>query len=98
MRAQLKVGPKVRGKNPPTRQLAGTRLRDSQLVVAATAAIRSLPMVPQPSIKVKALNGWIYLEGKVNWRHQRSILEDVIRPLPGVRGVSDSIIIEAVLQ
>lgn len=68
------------------------------MVTAARDAIAVLTTIPQNTIKVTAHDGWIYLDGRVNWRHQRIMLEDVVRSLPGVRGVSDSIIIEASLQ
>jgi len=75
-----------------------SRLADTELVAAATDAIEVLTTVPQESIKVTAHNGWLHLEGTVNWRHQRTILEDVTRHLPGVRGVTDSIVIEAAVR
>ena len=74
------------------------RLADTDLAAAAADAIAVLTTVPTESLKVTARNGWLYLEGAVDWRHQRVIVEDVIRHLPGVRGVTDEIIINAVLQ
>jgi len=74
------------------------RLADTDLAAAAADAIEVLTTVPTESLKVTARNGWLYLEGAVDWRHQRVIVEDVIRHLPGVRGVTDEIIINAVLQ
>ena len=71
---------------------------DTDLAAAATEAIAWLTTVPQETITVTAHNGWLHLEGKVNYRHQRAILEDVTRHLPGVRGVTDSIMIEAAIQ
>jgi osmotically-inducible protein OsmY len=74
------------------------RLDDRRLAAAATEAIEILTTVPQESIKVTARNGWLCLEGTVNWRHERTIVEDVTKHLPGVRGVSDLITITATLQ
>ncbi|HTL56852.1 MAG TPA: BON domain-containing protein [Candidatus Limnocylindrales bacterium] len=74
------------------------RLDDRQLAAAATEAIEILTTVPQESIRVTARNGWLWLEGTVNWRHERTIVEDVTKHLPGVRGVSDLITINASLQ
>src|SRR5262245_8738316 len=74
------------------------RLADLRLAAAATEAIEILTTVPQESIKVTARDGWLWLEGNVSWRHERTIVEDVTKHLPGVRGVSDLITINAVLQ
>jgi osmotically-inducible protein OsmY len=78
-------------KRPNTGQLA-----DADLAAAAADAIEWLTTVPQETIKISARNGWLYLEGTVNWRSQRTIVEDVTRHLPGVQGVTDSITINAV--
>jgi osmotically-inducible protein OsmY len=75
-----------------------SRSTDADLAAAAADAIEVLTTVPPESIKVTARNGWLYLEGEVDWRHQRIIVEDVTRHLPGVRGVIDSITINAGLQ
>ncbi len=75
-----------------------SRSADTDLAAAAADAIEVLTTVPLESIKVTARNGWLHLEGAVEWRHQRTIVEDVIRFLPGVRGINDEITINAVLQ
>jgi osmotically-inducible protein OsmY len=75
-----------------------SRLADMGLAAAASDAIEVLTTVPPESIRVTARNGWLYLEGNVEWRHQRTIVEDVTRNLQGVKGVIDEITINAVLQ
>jgi osmotically-inducible protein OsmY len=74
------------------------RRADADLAAAAVDAIEVLTTVPQESIKVTAHNGWLHLEGTVSGRHQRTILEEVTRQLPGVQGVTDSTTIEGVLR
>ena len=69
---------------------------DTDLAAAAADAIEVLTTVPPESIKVTARSGLLYLEGELESRHQRTIVEDVTRHLPGVRGVIDSITINAV--
>ena len=72
------------------------RLTDLDLAAAAVDAIEWLTTVPQETIKVTVRNGWLYLEGTVDWRHQRTTVEEVTRHLPGVQGVIDSITINSV--
>ena len=67
---------------------------DTELAAAATNAIDCLTTVPLERIKVRAQDGWLHLEGSVNWDRQRTMLEEVTRPLEGVRGVTNSIMIQ----
>jgi osmotically-inducible protein OsmY len=74
----------------------GTASRsDTELAAAVTEAIDCLTTVPLDRVKVRARDGWLHLEGTVNWDRQRTTLEEVTRPLEGVRGVTNSIMIQA---
>src|SRR5689334_7468553 len=89
--SELKKDVLAKQHKPWVKQPDLTRSADTGLAAAAAEAIEVLTTVPPESIKVTARNGWLYLEGEVDWRHQRTIVEDVTRHLPGVRGVIDSI-------
>jgi len=52
---------------------------DTDLAAAAADAIEVLTTVPAESIKVTARSGWLYLQGELESRHQRTIVEDVTR-------------------
>jgi hypothetical protein len=64
---------------------------DQELAIAAVNAIECLTTVPLDMLRVTARNGFLHLEGTVSGEHQRTILEEVTRPLAGVLGVVDSI-------
>ena len=96
--SELKRDGKTKQRKSWVKQLDSNRSPDTDLAAAATNAIAWLTTVPQETIAVTARNGWLHLEGTVNYRHQRTIVEDVTRHLPGVRGVTDSIIIEATIR
>ena len=49
--------------------------------------------IPNDSIKVKVEEGWVYLEGTVEWNYQREAAIKVVRNLIGVKGVNSSIVI-----
>jgi osmotically-inducible protein OsmY len=68
---------------------------DAALATAAVDAIGCLTTVRLETIKVTARHGWLHLGGTVTGDHQRTTLEEVTRHLPGVRGVIDSMVIEA---
>jgi osmotically-inducible protein OsmY len=64
---------------------------DPEIAREAVAAIKSqLPMSSQ-KIKVVVRNGWVTLEGEVEWQHERSIAEHAVRRIKGVKGVSNEI-------
>ncbi len=69
--------------------------QDTELAAAAVNAIGFLTTVPVDWIKVKAQNGWLLLEGDVNSDSERIIVEEIVRPLGGVRGVTNSIKVRA---
>jgi len=68
---------------------------DTQLAAAAVNAIECLTTVPTDSLRVFTRDGWLHLEGTVNYDSQRTTIEDVTRHLPGVLGLIDSITIQS---
>ena len=75
-------------------QLAG-EYSDTDIAKAAVAALRSDVTVPADRVKVKVDKGWVTLTGDVYGDFQRRAAERAVRNLPGVRGVSNLIAIEA---
>ena len=58
---------------------------------AAVDALRWLILVPKDRIKVKVSNGWVTLEGNVDWQFQKNAAEAAVRHLVGVKGISNLI-------
>lgn len=50
--------------------------------------------VPHTTIQVKVGQGWVTLEGQVEWQYQKSGAEYVVRHLMGVKGVTNLIIVK----
>jgi len=64
---------------------------DPEIARDAIAAIKSrLPVVAE-QIKVLVRNGWITLEGEVEWEYQRLAAERAVRRIKGLKGVSNTI-------
>jgi osmotically-inducible protein OsmY len=82
---------KTHSEDVKTQKHHSNRRDDTALATAAEEAIKWLTTIPQDAISVSAHDGWLELDGKVNWRHQRITVEDVTRHLPGVKGVINSI-------
>jgi len=64
---------------------------DKDIAEAAANALRSNVSVPAEDIKVIVNNGWITLEGKVPFWHQKNAAENAVRSLWGVKGISNCI-------
>lgn len=47
--------------------------------------------VPKDKIKSRVANGWVTLEGEVEWQYQRDAAARAVRNLTGVRGVTNSL-------
>ena len=67
---------------------------DTEIAHAAINAMRWDIQVPDEKIKVKVSDGWVTLEGTVEWRYQKDAAERSVRYLTGVRGVSNLIVMK----
>jgi osmotically-inducible protein OsmY len=64
---------------------------DPDIARDAVAAIKSQLPISSEHIKVVVKNGWVTLEGQVEWQYQRQTAENAVRRLKGVKGVSNLI-------
>lgn len=64
---------------------------DQDNALAAAAALASTTQVPAERIKITVENGWVRLEGEVEWQYQKEAAESAVRALPGVIGVSNRV-------
>jgi osmotically-inducible protein OsmY len=64
---------------------------DPEIARDAVAAIKSQLPISSEKIKVVVKNGWITLEGEVEWQYQRTTAENAVRRTKGVKGVINSI-------
>jgi osmotically-inducible protein OsmY len=64
---------------------------DEDIARAAVDSLAWSVLVPADSVRVKVSNGWVTLEGKVNWQFQKSAAEKTVRKLIGVKGVTNFI-------
>jgi osmotically-inducible protein OsmY len=54
-------------------------------------AIKSQLPISSEHIKIVVKNGWVTLEGQVEWQYQRQTAENAVRRIKGVKGVSNLI-------
>lgn len=62
---------------------------DEDIAKAAVQALASRITVPKDAIKITVRNGWITLEGEVEWKYQREAAESAVRHLVGVKGITN---------
>jgi osmotically-inducible protein OsmY len=67
---------------------------DADIAAAATRALSWDAVVPVDKIDVTVSKGWITLKGEVEWQHQKTDAERVVRRLAGVKGVTNLIIVK----
>jgi len=74
---------------------ATARRTDAELAETVLAALHGNVSVPAERIRVFVRDGWITLEGEVVLWFQKSAAEAAVSPLPGVKGISNNIVINA---
>jgi len=64
---------------------------DADIAAAALNRLDWAVTLPKNRIKVKVSEGWMTLEGTVDWQFQKETAEEDVRNLLGVKGVSNHI-------
>lgn len=72
----------------------GRTRSDTEIAQAVERALDWHTSVPAKKIKVKVEKGWVKLSGEVDWDFQRTAAVNVVRPLIGVVGVSNDIVLK----
>ena len=76
-------------------KLPGTHQRsDTDIAHAVVNALRWDIQVPDDRIKATVEEGWIALEGDVEWQYQKWAAEGAVRNLTGVKGVTNLIAVK----
>lgn len=68
---------------------------DADLAQSAVSLIERCAQLPVGQVRPMVRNGWLILEGEVEGRPQRRAVEDAMKGLDGIRGVSNNILIES---
>jgi len=74
-----------------TRILPGSERTDADIARAALNVLSWNVYVPIDRIKLNVEQGWVTLEGSVEWRFQRETAENITSRIQGVRGVTNLI-------
>jgi osmotically-inducible protein OsmY len=64
---------------------------DEDIAQACVNALKTNYSVPDENVKILVRDGWVTLEGQVEWQYQREAAMTAVRYLTGVRGVYNKI-------
>jgi osmotically-inducible protein OsmY len=64
---------------------------DPEIAREAVQTLASHVSIPADQLKVTVKNGWVTLEGTVEWQYQRAIAESAVRKLKGVIGITNNV-------
>jgi osmotically-inducible protein OsmY len=64
---------------------------DPEIARAAVRELENHVSIPADRIKVTVKDGWVTLEGTVDWEYQKSLAESAMKKLKGVSGVTNKI-------
>lgn len=70
---------------------SSNRKPDPEIAREAVTALKSQLPVSSERIKVIAKDGWVTLEGEVEWNSQRDLAESSVRRVGGVKGIQNLI-------
>jgi osmotically-inducible protein OsmY len=66
---------------------------DADIARAARNTLDWNTLIPEDQVTVTVRNGWVTLEGTLDWQYQRMEAENAVRGLTGVKGLSNLITI-----
>jgi osmotically-inducible protein OsmY len=67
---------------------------DEEIARAVANALMSNTSIPPDRVKAQVSNGWVTLEGTVEWYYQKEAAERAVRPVRGVKGITNSIVVK----
>lgn len=71
---------------------------DDQIAERAVKILDWDTAVPKNTVRVKVQDGWVTLDGEVNWQYQRTAAEQDVKKLTGVLAVSNNIVVKPNVQ
>ncbi|WPQ60437.1 BON domain-containing protein [Chitinophaga sancti] len=75
---------------------SNSRKTDAEIAKAALDALAWNSLVPKDHIRIEVENGYITLEGEVEWQYQRNAAKDVVKDLQGVKGIANLIVVKPI--
>jgi osmotically-inducible protein OsmY len=77
--------------------LTSSKKNDTEVAQAVLNALNWNSAIPKDKIKIKVEDGWVTLEGNVEWDYQRNAVRNAVENLLGVRGITNYIMVKPTL-
>jgi osmotically-inducible protein OsmY len=68
---------------------------DTEIAHAAVDALQWNALLPKDRVTVTVANGWLELQGTVDWQYQKDAAVRTVRDLTGVKGVANKIAVKS---
>ena len=72
----------------------GSERPDPEIAREAVAKLKAELPYSSEFIKVIVKNGWVTLEGEVEWQYQRTRAEAAVRRVQGIKGITNAIVVK----
>jgi osmotically-inducible protein OsmY len=66
-------------------------VKEAAVAPSAVHELGSHVGIPSTEVKVTAENGWVTLEGNVDWQYRKALAESLVKKLKGVMGLDNHI-------
>jgi osmotically-inducible protein OsmY len=76
----------------------GYERTDTEVAQAALASLKWNTAVPEERLTVTVSNGWVTLNGHVDWQYQKDAAQRAVRDLTGVKGITNDIAVQPRVQ
>jgi osmotically-inducible protein OsmY len=67
---------------------------DEQIILTAQMELSKYFWIPGQQVKLTSVDGWITLDGHLEWLFEKTTAEKVLSQIDGVRGVSNRITVD----
>lgn len=67
---------------------------DTEIAADVVKALALNLQIPTETLKIKVENGWVALEGEVEWNYQKEAALNALRHIPGIFGINNTITIK----
>lgn len=73
---------------------SNAKRNDEDIAATCLTALRDNAAIPDDVLKVIVNDGWVKVEGTVEWQYQKNAAEHALRYLVGVRGLTNAITVK----
>jgi osmotically-inducible protein OsmY len=67
---------------------------DVDIAAEVVRALERNALIPIENLDVTVSKGWVTLKGQVEWQYQKEDAENVVRRIPGVKGITNLLIVK----